>query len=338
MILATKRTVSVALCLGILALNISLPVHAQTNEASIEELRAKRKELLSRIAVLTDGAEAAQARFVNAQLRLADANSQVKWAKDKLADHAVGSYIKMINGEGRGGETLARERIWNEIVGKVDDTILDRLVEAKREAEAENRRAEYEAGASREASQEVNSIRQELEKTIAQQENQDLADEAKRNAKARQSAFEAQARDREAALRAGLDLGNRHRRATEEQARLLTAYPFGVVEGLPPRFTRTGETFEGSASWYGPGFDGRPTASGAIFDQEAWTVAHRDLPFGTILLITHGTTTVMALVNDRGPYVDGRVLDLSHGVANALGTVRAGVASVQVDIALPPDE
>ncbi|MBI3256983.1 MAG: septal ring lytic transglycosylase RlpA family lipoprotein, partial [Actinobacteria bacterium] len=64
--------------------------------------------------------------------------------------------------------------------------------------------------------------------------------------------------------------------------------------------------------------------------------AHRDLPFGTILLITRGSTTVMALVNDRGPYVAGRVLDLSHGVASALGTVAAGVADVQVEVVQPP--
>ncbi len=296
----------------------------------------RRSELLSRIAILSDGAEAAEARFINAQLRLADANSQMKWAKDELTDHAVTSYIRMVNGIGP--DDLPRERMWNEIIGKIDDEMLDRLTEAKREAENQNRRAELEAGASRQASNELNAIRIELENTISLQENKELAIEAKRNADARQAAFEIQAREREAALRAGNKVGEQHRLASEEQARLLATHPFGVVEGLPPRFTRTGTTFAGPASWYGPGFDGQSTASGAIFDQEAWTVAHRDLPFGTILLITHASTTVMALVNDRGPYVDGRVLDLSHAVANALGTVRAGVAEVQVEIVQPPPD
>src|SRR5690606_37750498 len=75
-------------------------------------------------------------------------------------------------------------------------------------------------------------------------------------------------------------------------------------------------------------FDGRPTASGAIFDQQGWTVAHRTLPLGTILLVTRGEASVLVLVNDRGPFVGGRVLDLSKGGAEALGTIRAGVAHV----------
>jgi rare lipoprotein A len=107
--------------------------------------------------------------------------------------------------------------------------------------------------------------------------------------------------------------------------------PGGVPEGL----VRSGEIISGRASWYGPGFDGRATASGAIFDQEGWTVANRTLPLGTILLITHGDRSVVALVNDRGPFVGGRILDLSHGVANALGTVHAGVASVTAEILVP---
>jgi len=124
-------------------------------------------------------------------------------------------------------------------------------------------------------------------------------------------------------------------RTTRGQAELFARYPFGVVSGVPAGLAPTGVVVAGPASWYGPGFDGRATASGAIFDQEAPTVAHRTLPLGTILLIHYGGRSVLALVNDRGPFVGGRVLDLSRGVAAALGTVQAGVARVTAEVLAP---
>ena len=90
------------------------------------------------------------------------------------------------------------------------------------------------------------------------------------------------------------------------------------------------------ASWYGPGFDGRATATGALFDQESWTVASKELPLGTVLLVTRGDRAVLALVNDRGPFVTGRVLDLSRAVAAELGTIHAGVAHVRAEVVQLP--
>jgi rare lipoprotein A len=86
------------------------------------------------------------------------------------------------------------------------------------------------------------------------------------------------------------------------------------------------------ASWYGPGFDGRPTASGAIYDMEGWTVASPDLPLGSLLVVANGAARVLLLVNDRGPYVDGRVLDLSHAAAAALGM---SLGPVTADVVAP---
>jgi rare lipoprotein A len=85
----------------------------------------------------------------------------------------------------------------------------------------------------------------------------------------------------------------------------------------------------GTASWYGPGFDGRPTASGAIYDMEAWTCAHKTLPFGTLLLVSAHGRQVLVIVNDRGPYHADWVLDLSHAAAVALGQ-RLGPVIAQV--------
>lgn len=88
----------------------------------------------------------------------------------------------------------------------------------------------------------------------------------------------------------------------------------------------------GLASWYGPGFHGRKTANGEIFDQEALTAAHRTLPFGTMVVVTRVDTgqAVIVRINDRGPWVDGRVIDLSRAAAGAIGLIGSGLAEVRV--------
>ncbi len=92
------------------------------------------------------------------------------------------------------------------------------------------------------------------------------------------------------------------------------------------------DCFSGRASWYGPNFHGRKTSNGERFDQEAMTAAHRTLPFGTKLLVTNRSTgkSCVVKVNDRGPYRDNRVIDLSKGAARQLNMVSSGVAMVDV--------
>ena len=125
-------------------------------------------------------------------------------------------------------------------------------------------------------------------------------------------------------------------RATAAEVALMTSHRFGPVTDVPAGGSRTGQVVEGMASWYGPGFDGRPTASGAVFDQQGCTVASKELPLGTILLVTRGSRSVLVLVNDRGPFVAGRVLDLSRGVAAELGTIGVGVAHVRAEVVRLP--
>lgn len=85
---------------------------------------------------------------------------------------------------------------------------------------------------------------------------------------------------------------------------------------------------EGIASWYGPGFHGRPTASGERFNANALTAAHRTLPLGSRVLVTnrHTGRSVVVRVNDRGPFIAGRIIDLSRAAARAIGM--NGVAHV----------
>src|SRR5579871_3667727 len=93
----------------------------------------------------------------------------------------------------------------------------------------------------------------------------------------------------------------------------------------------SGRSFSGMASFYG-NEAGRQTASGQRFNQEAMTAAHRSLPFGTKLRVTHGGRSVVVTINDRGPFVRGRVLDLSTGAARAIGLTGAGVGQVVAEV------
>jgi rare lipoprotein A len=92
-----------------------------------------------------------------------------------------------------------------------------------------------------------------------------------------------------------------------------------------------GHSFSGMASFYG-NESGSRTASGQHFNQNALTCAHRSLPFGTKLRVTHGDRSVIVTVNDRGPFVRGRVLDLSTAAARAVGIVGAGVGRVVAEV------
>jgi len=87
------------------------------------------------------------------------------------------------------------------------------------------------------------------------------------------------------------------------------------------------------ASWYGPGFHGQKTANGEVYNQNSFTAAHKSLKFGTLLKITNikNNKSVVVRINDRGPYIAGRDLDLSKAAAQELGMVRRGVAKMKVE-------
>lgn len=110
-----------------------------------------------------------------------------------------------------------------------------------------------------------------------------------------------------------------------------------IAQAPPDR--KLGQRLEAAyqASWYGPGFHGNLTANGEIFDQQAMTAAHKELPFGTELRVTNVANgqSVVVRVNDRGPYIEGRELDLSAGAAAAIGGTAMGVIPIQMEILSP---
>jgi rare lipoprotein A len=100
-----------------------------------------------------------------------------------------------------------------------------------------------------------------------------------------------------------------------------------------------GWTEEGIASWYGgrDGFEGKPTASGEIYDSSLLTAAHRELPLGTIVDVTNldNEKTVRVRINDRGPFIFGRVIDLSRAAAHKLGLIGPGTGPVRITVVTP---
>ena len=124
---------------------------------------------------------------------------------------------------------------------------------------------------------------------------------------------------------------------------ILAASPISLTPGQSGSFIseataseniRVAKTLSGPASWYGGKFHGRRTANGERFDMNEMTAAHRSLPFGTRVRVTNERNgrSVVVRINDRGPFVGNRIIDLSRGAAAAVGMVNTGVAPVRVEV------
>ena len=99
-------------------------------------------------------------------------------------------------------------------------------------------------------------------------------------------------------------------------------------------FNKSKKVYKGISSFYGPKFHGKLTANGEIFDMYGVTAAHKEFPFNTVVRVTNENNgkSLIIRINDRGPYVDGRILDCSFGAAKKLGFVGDGTAPVKIEI------
>ena len=124
---------------------------------------------------------------------------------------------------------------------------------------------------------------------------------------------------------------NRSTSSTPAQQQPASRNPQLVIR--PSSFVQTG-----IASWYGPGFHGKRTANGEIYDQYALTAAHRSLPLGTFVLVTNLETgkAVEVRINDRGPFIKGRIIDLSFTAAKSIGVYTTGIAPARVEVLSAP--
>ncbi len=101
-----------------------------------------------------------------------------------------------------------------------------------------------------------------------------------------------------------------------------------------PTKVRVGETFYGISSWYGPDFDGKATSSGEIYDMHELTAAHKTLPMNTMVKVTNRENgkSVVVRINDRGPFVGTRIIDLSNKAAHKIDMVKKGTANVKLEV------
>jgi rare lipoprotein A len=108
-----------------------------------------------------------------------------------------------------------------------------------------------------------------------------------------------------------------------------------LLVGLSVGLAFYGPYYEiGIASWYGPGFDGNYTANGEVYDMNGVSAAHKTLPFGTVVRVIDLETgrSIVVRINDRGPFVEGRIIDLSKGAAEKLGLIDRGITKVGLRI------
>lgn len=347
-----RRVRVLAACVAVAAL--AGGVGRQTPAAAVDDARARRSALLLEAAELTDRLETSEADVVTAQLRRAQTADELAVLRGRMRERAVTAYMR---GTGASVAALTAPRAYLEVVATKEKELVSGYRTALAAVAEQQHDAEVARGELRAAQDQLAAVQAELDATIAVDDARRAgelrrADEARTAAQAKQAADLAAARARAQAgawivtaspggyAPSPLDpnaLLPRHRAATDRQLALMRRLPFGPMTlgaPLPAGLALTGQRFEGGASWYGPGFNGRPTASGAIYDQEGWTVASKELPLGTLLAVTYGNRRVLLLVNDRGPYVDGRVLDLSAAAARALGI--GGVATVSAEVVAAP--
>jgi rare lipoprotein A len=124
------------------------------------------------------------------------------------------------------------------------------------------------------------------------------------------------------------------------EAAMVTKPPVTATSGFKTRKTNSPKSKAyqvGTASWYGEYFQGRTTASGEPFDMRDFTAAHPSLPLGTLVKVTNlrNGKALVVRINDRGPVVDGRIIDLSRDAASALGFKERGLQTVRLDLYQP---
>ncbi|MBI5870428.1 MAG: septal ring lytic transglycosylase RlpA family protein [Actinobacteria bacterium] len=266
-------------------------------------------------------------------MELADATDRLRYAEDRYH-----STLLMYEGRISAIYKLGDSSFYEVALSSEDFTdALARLAYLGKVSENDERlvkRVKAEADTVREARERVDSLKQDQAgdtnalKSRKKELEYQLA--TGRSSIDRQTAELAQARTREQE--------EELRRLAEESASIDAGSiytgvmgPSVIVSNEPPAGLQpSGIALNGMASWYGPGFQGNTTANGEIYNMYGYTAAHKSLPFNTWLKVTHNGRSVFVRINDRGPYVGGRILDLSYSSAQAIGITGVGYISAEI--------
>jgi rare lipoprotein A len=270
-------------------------------ERELEALRARQKVLAERIERKTKELGILELERRAAELVYID-------ARDTFIDRAIEVYkmgpttrLSLLLSTESIGDLMSAAEITSTIA-RADSSSLDGLLASVKEARRAQRKVDRRKQELLEAKREAETVLADIRSTLGERRVAlgELTVEIAR--------LEEEARAQAALAAAGIP-------ASQALADALG----GPSAGIPDGYASTGVSFEGVASWYGPGFEGNTTANGEIFDPGLYTAASKELAFGTILYVEFQGRGVVVRINDRGPYVDDRILDLSQAAAQSIG-------------------
>jgi rare lipoprotein A (peptidoglycan hydrolase) len=290
---------------------------AQVVADEVSRLEHARASLAARSKRLQGLVDRVSAEIGVLEAEIHDANAAVSVARERYIERAIEAY--KTGSVTRLALMLSADSL-GELMTMAEATLNAGEIEGAAVAELEAARTKVEAAQARLDGRKASLLAAQTKAQVLSNETND-AIASRRSALAEMvrqiEELEAQARRaaQVAAVAQNVDVG-------AELLKILQ--PSGPSRDIPEGFASTGVTFEGIASWYGPGFEGNPTASGQIFDSSLYTAASKELPLGTWLHVSHQGRGVVVLVNDRGPYIDDRILDLSHAAAQAVGITGLG--------------
>lgn len=295
----------------------ALQAEAQARADEVSDLERRLSDLGDQEAELQSRIERSTVELAQIELQSSENRAALREATDRYVERAVAAY--------KAGPAADLAMFLSaETVGD-----LTALIEASTHAASVDADAVSELIAAREAAENaIEEIDERKQKLLSEQSRlDDVGDEIRtslshRNERLKKLTAEIEQIEEQARLAAqqAAAAGN----ISVDQALLDLLSPSGPTKGVPSGFASTGVSFEGVASWYGPGFEGNHTANGDIFDPNLYTAASKELPLGSWLYVEHQGRGVVVLVNDRGPYVGDRVLDLSRAAAFSIGITGLG--------------
>ena len=329
-----------ALISGVLVLAAALGGVTQASASDLETLRGRAQEVADQVSSYEHRLSDLESERARLETEIASADRElatlelerhrreesflaaqaryVERAIEAYKSGAMGGQLELLLSARTLPEMLTLAEA-SEQAASLDSDELDDLIVARRESERAQERIDARKQRLIAAQNEVAAVANEIsgtleERRLALEEMSSRLEELERQA--RRAAARAPEPDALEQLLAGAPTG--------------PSGSGGPSTGIPQGFIGTGVTFEGIASWYGPGFEGNSTANGDIFDPSKFTAASKTLPLGSWLYVEHEGRGVVVYVNDRGPYVGDRVLDLSEASAQAIGISGLGWITAEV--------
>jgi peptidoglycan hydrolase CwlO-like protein len=327
------------------------PPSARADPGQLERARERHRAAVARVRALEDELDTLLARYAgierragHAAIRLVDrsravdaAAAAVTEARDRMEVRVRTAYelgpASMLQAY-LSAETFADLSVAHEYTARtltVDAVVLDRLERAEADLRARQDAAERADAWLVAQRKNLQRLLADLRATLNRARRiGDRYGVVVRRLEAQQRAI-----DEASARQSGLGLLGVGAIGADQTSLLSLLGPTGGRTcDTPDGLIDTGRRFSGQASWYGWEFAGQTTANGAVFDPRLFTAANPWLPFGTFLRVHLGNRCAIVLVNDRGPFIDGRVVDLSMAAARYLGL---GVSDVTADILIPVD-